>query len=308
MILCLGTTPVYQRSMAFTHVTPDGVNRAKAVSDYASGKSGNVARVIHTLRRDVVATGFAGGSRGTMLLRDLADAGIRHDFVSVTPETRQCITVIDQSAGLATELVEESAAIEESAWRELDGKLRTLLPTAKVWVFSGTLPPAAPQDFYARWLPLAAQSGAIAIVDARGEPLRLAMKHPNGILKLNRDELAETLNADLTSDERLIEAIRQNTPANGKMIVTLGKGGAIGFDGVSCWRVFSPQVKAISAVGSGDAFAAGLAVGLADGKPFSEALKMASACGAANAMTARAGHLHLEEVDRLLADVRVQET
>ena len=307
MILSLGTTPVYQRSMAFTRVTPDGVNRAKAVSDYASGKSVNAARVIHTLGRDVLATGFAGGMRGTMLLRDLTDAGIRHDFVSVIPETRQCITVIDQAASLATELVEESAAVEESAWHELDGKLRTLLPTAKVWVFSGTLPPAAPQDFYARWLPLAAQGGAIAIVDARGEPLRLAMKHANAILKLNRDELAETLNADLTIDERLIEAIRQNTPVSGKMIVTLGKGGAIGCDGASCWRVFSPPVKSISAVGSGDAFAAGLAVGLADGKAFPNALMLASACGAANAMTARAGHLHREDVERLLADVRLQQ-
>src|SRR5258708_3397627 len=75
MILCLGTTPVYQRTMVFDRVTPDAVNRAREVHDYASGKSVNVARVVHTLGEPLLATGFVGGGRGEALLRDLDASG-----------------------------------------------------------------------------------------------------------------------------------------------------------------------------------------------------------------------------------------
>jgi tagatose 6-phosphate kinase len=197
MILCLGTTPVYQRSMIFDRVKLDGVSRAKEVSDYASGKSINVARVLKTLGHEVLATGFVGGARGEMLGDDLDAAGIQHNFTVVGKETRQCITVIDREAGTATELVEESSPVPPEAWQKLDAKLRTLLPKSSVWIFSGTLTPGAPQDFYARWLPLAREQNAMVVLDARGEPLKLALKHGNATYKLNRDEFAETLGADL---------------------------------------------------------------------------------------------------------------
>jgi tagatose 6-phosphate kinase len=306
MILCLGTTPVYQRSMTFDRLALDGVNRAKQVSDYASGKSLNAARVAHTLGREVVAVGFVGGSRGRMICGDLDSAQIRHDFVAVPAETRQCITVIDQATGMATELVEESSPVEEAYWKQLDERLRILLPQANIWIFSGTLPPAAPQDFYARWLALARQAGATVVLDTRGEPLRLAMKHANAIFKLNRDEFAETLNEDLSRDEQLIENVRSHVPPGGKLIITLGASGALGSDGQSCWRVVSPKVQAVSAVGSGDAFAAGLAIGIGEGKSLDEALRLAAACGAANAMTPLAGHLDADDVDRLLPQVEIE--
>lgn len=306
MIICLGTTPVYQRSMTFDRVKTDGVNRAKQVADYASGKSINVARVLRELGQEVIASGFVGGTRGEMLCADLDAVGIEHHFTVVGKETRQCITVIDREAGTATELVEESLPVMDAAWEKLDGRLRHLLPKSPLWIFSGTLPPGAPQDFYARWLPLARERDAMVVIDARGEPLKQAMKHGNAIYKLNRDEFAETLGVDLSDDGRLIEAIRKNTPAGGKLIVTLGKSGAIASDGITVWRVHSPTVKAVSAVGSGDAFAAGLGIGLSTNLPIDEALKLAAASGAANAMTSLAGHLSAVDVMTLRTQARAE--
>lgn len=307
MILCLGTTPVYQRSMTFHRVALDDVNRAKAVADYASGKSINVARVARTMGEEVLASGFVGGSRGEQLCRDLDSAGIRHDFVRISGETRQCVTVIDSAAGTATELVEESAPVEPGGWSALDEKLRELLPAARVWIFSGTLPPGAPQDFYARWIPLARQTGALVVLDARGEPMRLALQHGGFVLKINRDELAMTAGEDLSDETRLLAAMRRFCPQDGKIIITMGAGGAIASDGRSAWRVKSPRVQAVSAVGSGDAFAAGLAIGLSRNDPLPDALRLAAACGAANAITDRAGHLRLQDVNTLQPHVTVED-
>ncbi|MDB5174794.1 MAG: tagatose-6-phosphate kinase, phosphofructokinase i [Phycisphaerales bacterium] len=306
MILCLGTTPTVQRSMTFERFEVDAVNRSAQVQEYASGKSPNVARVLKALGADPLAVGFAGGDRGRFLLDDLKQAGIQSDFVTVAAATRLCTTIIDNATGTATELVEESLPIEPAAWDELDRRLRALLPKSRTWIFSGSLPPGAPQDFYARWLPLARDCGARLILDARGEPLRVAMRYPGFIAKLNRDELAATLDRPLDTPDALREATREITPEGGAAIVTMGAQGALASDGKHVWRLTPPKVKAVSAVGSGDAFAAGLAVGLLRGQPLPESLALASACGAANAMTALAGHLDPQNVERLVSDAVVR--
>jgi tagatose 6-phosphate kinase len=306
MILCLGTTPVYQRSMVFDRLTIDRVNRAKSVADYASGKSVNAARVIHTMGGDVLATGFVGGARGDALLADLTQSGMEHDFVKVSPETRQCITLIDQSSEHATEIVEESSPVGPAAWESLWTKLSQRLSDAQIWVFSGTLAPDASKDFYARWLPMAAKQSARAIVDVVGEPLRLAMRHSNAILKMNREELGLTIGKDLSADESLIKAVCENTPASGALVVTMGADGAIASEGGRCWRAKSPKIQAVSAVGSGDAFAGGLALAMSRGQSMADALHLAVACGSANAMTDRAGHLHPADVESLIKQIRIE--
>ncbi len=307
MILCIGTTPTVQRSMIFDRVELDAVNRAAEVIDYASGKSPNVARVLQTLGADVLEVGFAGGDRGRFLISDLEQAGIRCDFVQAFAQTRLCTTVIDRSAGTATELVEESTPIETSTWSELHRKLSDLVPRAKFCVFSGSLPPQAPQDFYARWAERAAELGIPMILDARGVPLRLALGHKGLIAKLNQEELSGTLNRPLESDADISSAAKEIHPPEGAVVVTMGARGAIATNGQTTWRVASPKVKAISAVGSGDAFAAGLAIDLSRGRDLAEALITAAACGAANAMTALAGHLSADDVARLSSAIRVEQ-
>jgi tagatose 6-phosphate kinase len=307
MILCLGTTPTVQRSMIFDRLEIDGVNRAAEVREYASGKSPNVARVLRTLGADPLEVGFVGGDRGRFLAADMQAAGVRCAWVEVAVPTRLCTTVIDRANGTATELVEESSAVEPQGWQQIATLLEEQLPSSNVLVFSGSLPPGAPQDFYAKWVPLAVGQNAKLIIDARSEPLRLALKHPGFIAKLNRDELRETLGRDLQPPQALKDAVMQITPADGASIVTMGREGALACNGRTVWRVTPPKVEAISAVGSGDAFAAGLALELSLGKSLPEALPLAAACGAANALTALAGHVMPDDVRRLSALVRVEE-
>lgn len=307
MILCVGTTPTVQRSMIFRKLEINEVNRASEVRDYASGKSPNVARVLKSLGADPVEMGFVGGDRGRFLVADLERAGINCDFVNIAAPTRLCTTVIDQATGTATELVEESSPVEEAGWRELDRKIESHLPNAQICVFSGSLPPKAPQDFYARWVREAGRLGIRVILDARGEPLRLAASNPNCIAKLNRQELAMTLDRSFASERAFRDAVGELATRCAGAIITMGSHGALASDGSQFWKVTPPEVKAISAVGSGDAFAAGLAFELARGRTLAEALPMAAACGAANAMTALAGHIEVSEIDNLMKRVRVHE-
>lgn len=315
MIICLGTTPADQRTMTFGSLQLNAVNRAAGVTRTASGKSINVARVARTLDAKVTATGFVGGDAAAFIRRDLDSAGIQHDFVDVEPNTRLCVTVIDKATGSATELIEESKPVDPDAWDRLAATLQRLLRASagepSMLVLSGTLASGAPQDFYARCVTQALAEGVDTIVDAAGEPLRLAISARPLVVKPNRDELARTLGPqtriDTSTDAGLREAMRQVVASGARwVVVTLGDEGAMASNGERFWRIVVPKVDVVSPIGSGDSFAAGLAVAITRGEAMPAALALGAACGVANAMTPVAGHVRPDDVAALMNELRVE--
>ena len=308
MIVCLGTTPTMQRTMLFDRLTIDAVNRATEVREYASGKSVNVAKVLRTLGHEALATGFLGGARGELLRQHLERDGIRCAFVNVPAPTRLCTTVIDRATGQVTELVEEPGPVEPAKWQELGRKLEEVLSAARAWVFSGSLPPGAPPDFYAHWLGKFRGRNPHVVIDARGEPLRQALRQPGVVAKCNREEFEGTIAAELADEPALRSAMHDLVPPGGSLVVTLGRDGAIAYEAGRFWRVRVPPVPVTSAVGSGDAFAAGLAAArdrrTNDPRP---ALALAAACGAANAMTSDSGWVRPSDLGEILPKVVVEE-
>jgi 1-phosphofructokinase family hexose kinase len=306
MILTLGTTPAVQRSMVFDRLMINAVNRTADVSQYASGKSINAARVLHTLGAAVLCTGFVGGDSGQFLLSDLDQSGIDHRFVRVEPPTRLCITLLDQSAGTATELIEESKAPAHAAYAQLTAVLHELLPRASGLMLCGSLPPGAPADFYADCVAAAVGAGKPVLLDATGEPLRCALPFKPTIIKPNRSELAQTVGKPVETDAELKSAIAQLLAMGPKWaVVTNGAADTVASDGSGFWEISTPKVKVLSPIGSGDSFAAGLMAGMIAGQSVPEACRLAAACGAANAITARAGHLEKLDVDALIAQASV---
>jgi tagatose 6-phosphate kinase len=303
MIICLGTTPTIQRTMTFERLTLDAVNRAERVTEYASGKSVNVAKVLHELgHQDVIATGFAGGDRGRLLKADLDRLGISNDFVEVEAPTRLCITVVDESTGTATELVQEHGPVTPANQSDLLRKLKESAADASLIVLSGSLAAGVSPDFYRRCM----ETPSRVILDAVGEPLLQALPLRPFVIKPNQSEVARTLNATIESDAALKDAIWQLVERGAQwVVVTRGRAGAMISDGRSFWQVNTPPVKVISAIGSGDAFAAGLASGLASGQDVPRACVLAAACGSANAMTPHSGHLRLQDVQALTKQVHL---
>ena len=300
MILCVGTTPVFQRTMKFERLRLDEVNRAVEVTEYASGKAINVARVAHTLGEEVLVTGFLGGDTGRFIREQLTADGISHDFVEVEPKTRTCVTILDHHNGQVTELVEEAKRVEPAAWGQIAAKIKALLPRVKMIVLSGSLPPHSPEDFYGRCVRMANERGIRTIVDASGQPLLAAWRERPTVLKPNRRELDKTLGRNAKVE--LLAGRYGGLWA----VVTDGKAGATVSDGTRSWRFRPPELQAVNPIGSGDAVAAGLAVALVRGQEMPDACRLAIACGAANAMTPRAGHVLPVDVELLQKQVGVE--
>jgi hypothetical protein len=149
MILCVGTTPAVQRVMIFRQVALDGVNRAITTLDGAAGKSVNVAKVLKVLGEQPVATGFLGGDDGAFLRSVLEAKQIELDSIPVPARTRLCVTVVDQSSGKVTELVEESGPVRPADFEKLLAVIRRRIDACRAVVMSGEV---NREDVDRRWL------------------------------------------------------------------------------------------------------------------------------------------------------------
>jgi tagatose 6-phosphate kinase len=306
-ILCLGTTPAAQRVMIFRKLTLDAVNRAANTLDGAAGKSINVAKVLKVWGEHPVATGFLGGDRGKFLRAVLAEKGIESDFVAVATRTRQCVTVIDESTGTHTELVEESQPVESADFDKLMAVIRRRVPECQAVVMSGTIVTGGPVNLYFTCTQLAENAGALSVVDAQGAALVEALEAKPGLVKPNRPELAATVGHGLKDDADAMKAMHELCERGAqRVVVTAGKKPTLAFDRKNFWRVISPHIKAVNPIGSGDAFTAGLVSRLARGDDLGEACRWGSAAGAANALTPLPGEVNREDVERLAGEVQIQ--
>ncbi len=307
MLICLGPTPAVQRSMTFDRLTVDAVNRTADVSRYASGKAVNAARVLTMLNESVTALGLAGGDAGRFLLADLDRVGIGHDFVPTDAETRTCVTLIDRSTGAATELVEESARVDPAAYAELLTRLRARVADADGVLIAGSLTPGGPAGFYADAVAAAKAAGKFVLLDAAGPPLAAALAAKPDVIKPNRAEIEKTCGLQCDSHETLRAVVEFLVGEGaGWVVVTAGGGPTVVSDGREFWSVASPAVKVVSPIGSGDSFAAGLLAGVARGQAVPDACRLAVACGAANAMTAKAGHVRRVDLHEILPRVTLE--
>jgi len=306
-ILCVGTSPAAQRTMVFRKLTLDAVNRAAITVDGVAGKSINVAKTLKALGEHPIATGFLGGDRGEHVRSVMAERGIESEFVMVTARTRQCITVIDESTGTHTELVEETPPVSAPDFGSFMAVVRRRVAGCRAVVMSGAIAPGGPPDLYLDCVRLAKSEGSLSVVDAQGAALTEALKAGPGLVKPNRAELAATTGRPLADEAQLMQAMRELRERGAQqVVVTAGRDPTLAFDGRSCWRIVPPRVQAMSPIGSGDVFTGALVWRLLHGDDLGEACRWAAAAGAANALTLMSGEMDRADMDRLVREAAVQ--
>src|SRR5207247_1868339 len=91
-----------------------------------------------------------------------------------------------------------------------------------------------------------------------------------------------------------------------QVVVTRGREGALAVADSQFLRGVAPRVRAVSAVGSGDAFLAGVVLTLSKGGDMKEALRLGIASGTASVLFPGTELCRRREVDILMPRVRVQ--
>ncbi|WP_344784845.1 1-phosphofructokinase family hexose kinase [Microbacterium kribbense] len=262
------------------------------------GKSINVARALHTLGVASRVIAPLGGAIGDSVRVGLEASGIASIVVPIAAETRLCVSIVDDHSGASTEVYDHPTVIDDSAWK---GILTAVEGVAGGWLaVSGSVPAARRRDL-GDALAGAVDRGVHLALDVTGDVLTdaLVRAHP-AVVKVNRDEAAELLgDADARSLARDLHAAGAATA-----VVTDGAAGAIGVDPTGQWRA-RPPVRGRFAIGSGDSFLAGLLSSLCAGPGLADALRAATAAGAANTLTPGAGCFSAADASRFASDVTV---
>lgn len=300
-ILCCGFFPALQRTIEYDTFRPYEVNRARKVSVAASGKATNTARVLKILGADPLMLSFAGGVNGDIVRDLLEKEQLPCRWVETKAETRICQTLLSGDHDGCTELVENTAPLTAAEWKKIVKIFTEIEGGFDRIVFSGNLPPYAPQDIYAELLSLT--DGKKVLIDTYGAPLLAALEHRPAVVKINAEELRNTFKSKAPIEELAEELMSLGAGAVG---ITQGKAQAMLFIPGASYTFTVPVVKALNPIGSGDSVSAGTAYALAKGHSLIEAFVFGLACGTSNAMNIEPGVVLPEQITELVPQIKIQ--
>src|SRR3954451_13845305 len=152
-LVCVAVNASIDKIAAVDRLVPGEIHRPELLSAVAGGKPINVARAASRLGLEVVVVPVVAGNMGSWLEASLASEQIRARPVRVAGETRTCLSILDRSTGALTELYEAGPALGDEGWPAIETAVASELeadPETTVVVLSGSLPPGAPVDGYAR--------------------------------------------------------------------------------------------------------------------------------------------------------------
>ncbi len=306
MIYTVTLNPALDRTLTVSGLRLGELNRARGVRLDLSGKGINVSRLLRRLDVPSRIIGFVGGATGRAIQDGLTAEGFETIFIEVGGETRQNVTIVDEATGAYTKVNEPGATVEPADLAALRALIGQAAAEGDLWVFSGSLPPGAPADFYAQLITAVQGRGARAFLDSSGEALRLGLAARPYAIKPNSEEAGEALGRPVVSDAEHVAAARR-LQAGGTRLVCLTRGGrglVLAHDGALLVAPALP-IPLASPIGAGDATLAGLVWAVQEGCDPAETARRALACGAAAAMQEGTGVGERATVEALLAQAQV---
>ena len=263
----------------------------------------NVARVLQRFGIGVEALFLAGGATGAVLDDLLGRQGVARRAIGIADDTRTSLTVHERSTGCEYRFVPEGPQVTAS---ELEAALAAAAQgECEFLVASGSLPPGAPDDVYAR-LASRVRAETRFVLDTSGPELKAALTAGGVFLvKPSKGELEQLAGRTLPGREAVAgyaaEFVRSRQVEH--FAVTLGREGALLVNADGTFFLPAVPLETRSTVGAGDSFLAGMTVGFASGRDALDSFRLGAACGAASALSPGTGLAHPDEARRLLEQI-----
>lgn len=257
LIVTLTPNPSVDRTVEVTTLVRGAVHRATAATVDPGGKGVNIARVLAANGQGVVAVLPWGGAEGAQLVELLRPGGVQVVPVPIRGAVRANVSIVEPD-GTVTKINEPGPVLSPG---EVAAVMAAAVETSvgAAWVaLSGSLPPGAPDDFYAELIAMLAPTGARIALDASGEAFQRALASAPDVVKPNVDELAEATGQRIFTLGDALDAaqvLRHKGPR--AVLASLGADGAILVDRSGATHGEATVTVARSAVGAGDALLAG---------------------------------------------------
>lgn len=306
MIITVTMNPAIDKTAETDRLQLGGLNRLKNIISDAGGKGINVSKTIKALGGNSIATGFLGGSSGSLIEDILKSINIKCDFVHINDCTRTNLKIVDSNLQV-TELNEPGPKIKENELISLIKKLESYANKDNIFVFSGSVPNCVDKQIYKTLIRIVKLNNAKTFLDADDELFINALYSVPDIVKPNRFELETMfgLKHKATQTE-LIEMGEKLLNRGIKLVViSLGNEGAIFIKDNTVLKCNALKIKAHSTVGAGDSMVAALAYSIDNKIPFEEAVKLSVATSAGAVTTIGTKPPSLELVRELEKQVQI---
>ncbi len=306
IILTITPNPSIDRLAVIRNYQVGAIHRPERTFKVAGGKGLHVSRTIRQLGGDVAAAVLVGGHGGRWIVEQLEEQGIQVYSSWVPDESRCNLSVYDSENNTLTEIYEYGPTINSATWEQFEEVALGASANARLVTLSGSLPPGAPTDGYARLIAAIQRRGIPSFLDSHGPELSAALEARPHLIKINGDEAGELTGhavEGLADAQRAAEIIVQH--GVNTAVITLGARGSVVMTGEQVWRVTLPAVEAQSPVGSGDVLLGALALAIKQGKDFVYALRFAHAVATANTLRLGAGRFDLESIEWIYGEIVV---
>lgn len=306
-VLTITLNPAVDVSTSVERIEPVHKLRCAPGRRDPGGGGVNVARVIARLGGDVAAVFPAGGPVGELLHRLVLDEGLAARAIPISGVTRESFTVLERATNNEYRFVLPGPALTPT---EFNKCLSSVEQThgARYAVASGSLPPGAPVDGYARIATAVKAGGGRFVLDASGEALQCALTAGVYLVKPNAAELETLFGSPLKNDAAILAAARDLIGGGAAEIVAVSRGsrGAILVTADEALAAESVAVPVASSVGAGDSFLGALVWSLARGDVLETAFRYALAGGAAALLRPGTELCTQADVERLAPLVQIR--
>ena len=307
MITTVCLNPSFDRTVTLGGLVPGATNRALRAREDVGGKAINVAVCLQRLGESALCVGCCGLRDADRLCGQLQAQGLPHRFLRVPGAVRVNTKLVEDPGGRLTEINEPGPALSADGWEAVQALVLRAARCGSWAVFSGSLPPGAPEDAYLRLMQRLGACGVRCALDCGGAALEQGLRAKPGLVKPNLDELSQWAGRRLSGRREILEAARALLAGGaGCAVVSMGAEGALLVTAQEALFAASPRVPVHSSVGAGDAMVAGLLSGLAAGADLAETLRRGVAAGAASVMSDGTQLLCRADYEALLPKVRVR--
>ncbi|MFM0311867.1 1-phosphofructokinase family hexose kinase [Paraburkholderia sp. RL17-383-BIF-A] len=307
-IVTITLNPAVDVATSIERVVDTRKLRCSAARRDPGGGGINVARVIQRLGGDCSAFYLAGGATGQMLRRLLDAEAFTGVCIEIAGETRENFSVHEQSTGLEYRFVLPGPTLAALEWQRCIDEIRALSAPPRYLVLSGSLPPGAPDDIYARFANLASAQDTRVVLDTSGPALTAALDAGIWLVKPSLNELRDLTGRPLLEEPDWIDAAQEIVRAGRARIValTLGEQGALVVTAERCLRAAGLPMKVTSSIGAGDSFVGALIWALNRNAGIDEAFRYGMAAASATLLGAGTTLCERGEIERLYREISIR--
>ncbi len=299
MILTITLNPAIDLGLSVPAWQEGKVNRATGSHQEFGGKGINVTRMLSELGAKTRALTIVGSESVPKIKRLLSEQTFPVTYIRINGETRTNVHIYDTNGERVLKVNQAGETLDQSDFDHFKLLFKTHLKNCTFVAAAGSLPPGLPEDGYAQLAHLCAQERRRFVIDAEGPALLKCLKEGVYLVKINREELARSLDAKLNNEKSILKAcekLRQLGSSN--IVVTDGGRPFYACTEEGIFKGTPPKIKVAGETGAGDSFTAGILCSLDRGEGWQKALQLGVQTSAATCLLPEgilASREHLDE-------------